>query len=1419
MRRGEALLLGTLVLPGCGGEPPPGSAAAPADPAAADQPEPARLEPVEPVAAPAWWRRGRPTERARAPLNLASLIIPAQGGGEAWLSFKSLHVEVDVVGRTARTQVTQVFHNHTGRRTEGTYEMTLPDGAAISRLAMDVEGRLMEGELVERERARQIYESIVRKRKDPALLEWQGGNRFKTQVFPIEPHSDKTVVLAYEQLLPATGGELRYAYGLPVLEGDGGQPLGRFEFSLRAAGVRAEAVEPYAAVSGKGGHSLTLRQERFRPAGPLEVRLHRDQPAEPAIRYASRKGEHFFLVDHTADPVAGRDRPGRDLVVALDTSAGIGSVELERAKTLVLELVRRLPRDRRVSVVLGDLRIRLCHDEPLPASEAERIAACLAGVDAGGATDLGGLLRRAGEVAAGRRRPVSIVALTDGVASVGELDGDLVAASVLDSIEGRPVALHTVAVGHAPNVDYLRTLSRRGRGHAVRLHPGADPVAAGQSLSAVIRTALVTDVEVSVEAGEVAGLVPAAPVNLVPGEALAIMGRLVSPQATLRLRGRAGGRGITHRFEVARPRAAADPLLVSFWARSRIDVLQQGHVDRAKVVQTSLKYGVMSRYTSFLVLENEEAYKRFNVERRKEAERQERQTAAVENLAKGKGSLQEALQRREEAPEAEAKAEKPGHKAKKPVREPDAFAGATGVASAAAPRDGHRSRRGGGTAGEAVDIGDLRSARAERSRRSGGREVRVRTRCTAGRVTGTGKLDKAQIVSVVERRQPAVHSCFEREHRRTPSLAGKVGVRFTIGTMGRVIRIETTTNSTGSEAVGSCILARLRRWRFPKPEGGELTVHYTFLFSSGCPAGSQNPVRCIEVLEARSELDGLQRDTLLRLYLKTGRPDRAKDRLRRWRKAMAPGDLYDLLRGFFGNDTFVEERLDLLRALLAEEPDPWTLEEYVHLGLEAGQTRDVADRVGRYCRSEDADVEACAEWIGRLGSGRRAARLKGEMVRRWRKRLDPDELYDALTELDDGAFVKERLALLRGQLDEEADEELLEEYIELGIEAGLTRDVAVRLERHCKAPDADVAGCAEWLHRLGSGRQATRLKAELLRAWRKRLPPFDLYRTLISELDESAFVEERLDLLREVLTHDPRDRLVRDYLQLGLRAGRKKEVGDWVAGLCESDSAVVRSCVGWLALLGADARAGPRLVERIDARLEQVRRLRREDVADPDLISELAELLLARGREAQALRRLSEMVEFTPHDFSARTRYAERLAALARIEEACGQYAAAVQVDPARRDTFRTIMAMRRRHGEQARAVRRCIVDGVSKLPVQRAVSLVLTWEDDSADVDLHVHEQGGEEVFYSHRESAIGGLLYYDITDGYGPEIYVLGSGPKGPYRMTLVYFRGDAAQVRGTLTILRAAGSPEESREDRPFSLKRTGRGRQIPVGTFTL
>ena len=123
-------------------------------------------------------------------------------------------VSVEIRDQIARTTIEESFVNHTPARLEGVFYFPLPQDASISGFGMWIGNDLIEADVVEKQRAREIYETILREKRDPGLLEWTGGNLFKARVFPIEAHSEKRIKIVYTQVLPLRANRYRYSYGL-----------------------------------------------------------------------------------------------------------------------------------------------------------------------------------------------------------------------------------------------------------------------------------------------------------------------------------------------------------------------------------------------------------------------------------------------------------------------------------------------------------------------------------------------------------------------------------------------------------------------------------------------------------------------------------------------------------------------------------------------------------------------------------------------------------------------------------------------------------------------------------------------------------------------------------------------------------------------------------------------------------------------------------------------------------------------------------------------------------------------------------------------------------------------------------------------------------------------------------------------------
>lgn len=152
------------------------------------------------------------------PSASAQQATPVNVAGYAQMSngvfIKSHRVDVEITNQIAKTRVTQVFVNEGSNMAEGTYVFPLPKGVTISDLEMKIDGVSIQGNILEKDEARQIYDEIVRSLRDPALLEYIGTNAIQASVFPIPAGDQRTLEIEFNQLLTVETGLVNYIYPL-----------------------------------------------------------------------------------------------------------------------------------------------------------------------------------------------------------------------------------------------------------------------------------------------------------------------------------------------------------------------------------------------------------------------------------------------------------------------------------------------------------------------------------------------------------------------------------------------------------------------------------------------------------------------------------------------------------------------------------------------------------------------------------------------------------------------------------------------------------------------------------------------------------------------------------------------------------------------------------------------------------------------------------------------------------------------------------------------------------------------------------------------------------------------------------------------------------------------------------------------------
>lgn len=588
--RDTTLILCSLALVGCTTHGDP-------------NPEPAGAAPVEPVhveAAPAESPPSTPLEtpapelrwtEARCDLPPVSLTA-SDGSG---LSLTRFDARAVVNGPLAFTEIELSFHNPEDRQIEGRFSVTLPEDAAISRLAMQIDGRWQEGEIVEKQAARVAYEDFLHRRQDPALMEREAGNVYSARVFPIPARGDKHLIVSYSQELAGP----HEPYRLPLC----GLP------NIAALDVEVRVAQPIVAGASEepsrwSERVFAVHERDQAPHGDLEV-----HNLGTSTAYGVRSGELVIAsVVPKLDAVA---RPIARATILFDTSASRANDFAGQVQRLG-ELVRALGAAQRgleVEVIAFDQTA-----EPVFAGPA---------VEFGEAAeaklrDRGPLGASAFDVAlAAVRGPVApdrLILVSDGMLTAGDEFGRL--HDRLRELEDDGLRrLDVIVDGNAADQTALELLARGDLPeHGVVLR-GSVPLP-----EMVERIGAATRSHIRVEVEGATWVWPETLDGMQPGDAALIYAVLGGSSADRELHVKLGGETTSVPLL-----AAAEPLLERAHARATIAAheaallgeltAEQAASIRAEIIEQSVRARVLSDLTALLVLESEDDYRRFGIQR------------------------------------------------------------------------------------------------------------------------------------------------------------------------------------------------------------------------------------------------------------------------------------------------------------------------------------------------------------------------------------------------------------------------------------------------------------------------------------------------------------------------------------------------------------------------------------------------------------------------------------------------------------------------------------------------------------------------------------------------------------------------------------------------------------------------------------
>lgn len=554
------------------------------------------------------------------------------------LAVKEHHVTVAIDGQVARTTVDQVFHNPTKRRLEGTYLFPLPVGAEIDSFAMDVNGEMTKSELLDADKARKIYEDIVRKAKDPALLEYVGRGLYKARIFPIEPESDKRVKIVYTEILGRDADTVDYRYPLNT-EKFSSQPIKSLGIAvtIKSDDPVATAYSPTHAVEtvfkGNGDVVVGLEQANVRPDSDFQLFYKveasgGERPGFDLMTYREADEAGFFLMlispgtwKKDAAAVA------KDMVFVIDTSGSMSGQKLEQVKEALTFCINQLnPRDR-FEVVRFSTDVEPLFDglAEVSAPARKRALEFVGGLKSVGGTAIDAVLRKGAQTASANLkagRPSQVVFLTDGLPTIGERDEERILANAREALgeaDGN-LRIFTFGVGNNVNTHLLDKLTEETKAYSQYVLPGESIGEKVARFYTKISNPVLTALDLTFPDGVRASrMYPPALPDLFAGDQLIVLGRFEPSGSTsggVTLSGQYDGETYRFPFDAAFSDAIdlEHDFIPRLWATRRVGYLMDeislhGESDELKdeIVILARRYGIVTPYTSHLIIEDEAA--------------------------------------------------------------------------------------------------------------------------------------------------------------------------------------------------------------------------------------------------------------------------------------------------------------------------------------------------------------------------------------------------------------------------------------------------------------------------------------------------------------------------------------------------------------------------------------------------------------------------------------------------------------------------------------------------------------------------------------------------------------------------------------------------------------------------------------------
>ena len=553
------------------------------------------------------------------------------------LPVKSITLDTKIENQVATTHVEQIFRNDTAYTLEGTYFFPIPETASIKEFAIWENGKKLVGEVRSREEARRIYDEIVRKQRDPGLLEYAGKDLFQASIFPIPPNSDKKLELTYSEILNADSGTVAYRYPLGT-----GKNLWRNQNPQTENSTRNLPEQNFGTVSGKieivGKEAL---RNIYSPSHQIETNDNGENKATISFETNSNNNDfqlfygisdndfglslityrepgkdgYFLLTLSPKDNLSESELVDKDIVFVLDTSGSMADAgKIDKARSALTFGIRNLRDGDRFNVINFAGEEHLMEANLINADKTGRTRGIefVEALKPNGGTNINDSLKAALRQFDSSDRPKMLVFLTDGLPTVGESDVDKIVENT-KNLKVVDLRMFPFGVGYDVNTRLLDKLATSNGGLAEYVEPKEDLEVKVSNFFSKVNSPVLTDMKLDFGNVNTDLTYPRELNVMFKGSQIVLIGRYKNADdiknAALKLTGKTGNK--TRQFEYLNldfpKRADKNDFLPRLWASRRVGWLVEQIRNngenkelRNEIVDLGTRYGIVTPYTSYL---------------------------------------------------------------------------------------------------------------------------------------------------------------------------------------------------------------------------------------------------------------------------------------------------------------------------------------------------------------------------------------------------------------------------------------------------------------------------------------------------------------------------------------------------------------------------------------------------------------------------------------------------------------------------------------------------------------------------------------------------------------------------------------------------------------------------------------------------